>query len=123
MAVTFDSSEVRKLAADLELGRQRVGREASQVVRKAAERVKSSAQAKAPKLTGKLAGSIGVDLYGDGRSSGLTAVIGPTASYGLFVENGTSKMAAEPYMGPAFVEESPAMADELARVAAEGMLG
>ncbi len=123
MPVTFDTSEVRKLSADLELGRERVGRETSAVVKAAAERVKGNAQGKAPKLTGALAASIGVDLYGDGRSVGMTAVIGPTVRYGLFVENGTSKMAAEPYMGPALAEEGPAFADELARVAAEGMLG
>lgn len=122
MSVRFDASEVRKLSADLSIGRERVGRATADVVRAAAERVKSNAQGKAPKLTGALSGSIGVDLYGDGRSVGLTAVVGPTVRYGLFVENGTSKMAAQPYMAPALAEEGPRFSDEMAK-AAEGVLG
>lgn len=119
MAVVFDSSEVRKLSADLVTGAARVGAETSRVVRASAERLKKSAQGKAPHRTGALAQSIGVDLYGDGRSVGLTAVVGPSVRYGLFVERGTSKMAAQPFMAPAFEEESPRFADDLAKVAGE----
>ena len=122
MPVSFDASEVRKLSADIDRGKERVGRDVSVAVKAAAERVKAAGQSNAPKLTGTLAASIGIDMYGDGRSVGLTAVVGPTARYGLFVENGTSKMAAQPFMGPALESEGPRFADELGK-AVEGVLG
>lgn len=119
MPVKFDAAEVHKLSADIDRGKERVGRDVSQAVKAAAERVKKSGQSNAPKLTGALEKSIGVDMYGDGRSVGLTAVIGPSIRYGLFVENGTSKMAAQPFMGPALEEEGPRFAEELGKALGE----
>ena len=99
MPIQFDASEVRQLSADIERGAERVGRNVSQAVKASAERVKTAGQSNAPVgPTGDLRESIGVDMYGDGRAVGLTAVIGPTVRYGLFVEKGTSKMAAQPFM-------------------------
>lgn len=112
--IQFDASEVRELSASLSRGAERVGRNVSQAVKASAERVKKAGQGAAPKLTGALAESIGVDMYGDGRSVGLTAVIGPTIRYGLFVENGTSKMAAQPFMAPALEAEATAFQSALA---------
>ncbi len=123
MGVSFDSSEVRKLAADLELGRQRVGRDVSRTVRAAAERVKSGAQGKAPVgATGDLRGSIGVSLMGDGRSVGMSAAIEAKIRYAYFNEFGTAKMAPQPFMGPALQEEAPRFAEELSK-ALGGVLG
>ena len=56
--IQFDGREVRQLAADLASGKDRVGREAAQVVRAAGERTRANAQGKAPKRTGALAASI-----------------------------------------------------------------
>lgn len=115
---TFDTSELRKLSADLEAGAQRVGRDVSAVVRASADRVKRAGQAAAPVgPTGNLHKSIGVDLYGDGRSGGMTAVVGPSVYYGLFVEHGTSKMAAQPFLGPSLAAEEPRFVAELERAA------
>jgi len=119
--IQFDASEVRQLSADIERGAERVGRNVSQAVKASAERVKTAGQSNAPVgPTGDLRESIGVDMYGDGRSVGLTAVIGPTVRYGLFVEKGTSKMAAQPFMAPALEAEAPgfqkALADALGEV-------
>ena len=101
MPIQFDASEVRQLSADIERGAERVGRNVSQAVKASAERVKTAGQSNAPVgPTGDLRESIGVDMYGDGRSVGLTAVVGPTVRYGLFVEKGTSKMAAQPGSPP-----------------------
>ena len=121
MPIQFDASEVRQLSADIERGAERVGRNVSQAVKASAERVKTAGQSNAPVgPTGDLRESIGVDMYGDGRSVGLTAVVGPTARYGLFVEKGTSKMAAQPFMAPALEAEAPgfqkALADALGEV-------
>ena len=49
--------------------------------------------------TGNLAGSIEVDPIKDG----LTVEIGPTAPYGPYIEYGTVKMAARPYLLPAYL--------------------
>ena len=117
MAYTIDTSELRKLAADLEKEAPRVGADVSAAVKKSAEAVKKAAAEIAPKRTGTLAGSIGVDTYGDGRSGGMTAVIGPLARYGIFVERGTSKMAPQPYMEPAFSAESPKLEQALTEIA------
>jgi hypothetical protein len=36
------------------------------------------------------------------------AEIGPTASYGIYVELGTSRMRPQPYLGPATEKHAPA---------------
>lgn len=117
MSYTIDTSDLRKLAADLQVESARVGRDVSAAVRKAAERVRDDAKNRVPVRTGALRNSIGVDTYGDGRSAGMTAVVGPVERYGLFVERGTSKMAPEPFMGPAFEAEAPNLERAIADVA------
>ena len=37
----------------------------------------------------------------------MTAEIGPTASYGVYVEYGTRRMSPQPYMGPALEANAP----------------
>lgn len=103
------ASDLNRLVADLESAGKRIGSAASKAVRDSAGRVQKDAKGKAPKgKTLKLSESIGVDLYGAGRSSkGVTAVVGPSVRYGLFVEYGTAKMPPRPFMGPARAEEEP----------------
>lgn len=117
MSYTIDTSELRKLAAELELESARVGRDVSAAVRESAGRVRDDARDRAPVRTGTLRDSIGADIYGDGRSIGMTAVVGPEAPYGLFVERGTSKMAPEPFMGPALDAEAPQLERAIAEIA------
>ena len=99
----FDASELRTLAADLGKAGYDATRKAQQVVRKSALDVQTVAAEKAPVDTGFLKASIGVDMAGDD----LTAIIGPSASYGRFVEEGTSRMAPQPYMSPALDAVTP----------------
>lgn len=54
------------------------------------------------KPTGKLKGSITLDF----EAGGLTAKVEPTAEYAAYVELGTRKMEAQPYLKPAFEEQS-----------------
>lgn len=116
----IDVSEARRLAADLRSASPRVGRKVAAGFRKSAREVVTLAQATAPHRTGELASSIGADIYGDGRGGSLAAVIGPTAYYGRYVENGTAFMAPEPFMTPALEAVEPsfvkAMEDALAEV-------
>ena len=80
-------------------------REASEIVRAAAFLCQRYAQQVVPRDTGYLAGSISVGRPGEGPGSlvpgDLTAQVGPDAGYGAFVEYGTSRMGAQPYMTPA----------------------
>jgi HK97 gp10 family phage protein len=65
----------------------------------AAELVRAEASANAPVKTGKLSGNIIAEY--DGRRR--TAKVGPdkTVFYGDFVERGTSKTGAHPFLRPA----------------------
>lgn len=73
----------------------------NEILDEASDEVKSIASETAPHLTGKLAGSI------ESEGLGLERDIGPSkeAFYGLFVEKGTSKMGAEPFLEPAIEDE------------------
>lgn len=57
------------------------------------DEVKEKARELSPKLTGANALSIEVDKQ--------NKTVGPTSKYGLFLELGTSKMSARPYLVPA----------------------
>lgn len=99
--VSIDASEVERLADDMRQHAARVEPHAEQIVSKSIHDVVASAQSIAPVDTGNLKGSIGADV------DGLEAVAGPTAEYGAYVEYGTSRMSAQPYMGPAFNRALP----------------
>ena len=102
-----DLGDLRKLTIDLTTAGPRVGALASQILRKAALDVEAEAKRLAPVDTGNLRASIGVDLGDDGRSGTASATIGPTASYGIYLEHGTRRMAPRPYMGPALDKVAP----------------
>lgn len=94
--MVFEFDDLRKLTATLNGAGPRTQRRAGQVVRKTAFDTVASARNRAPVDTGKLKGSIGADF-----PTPLSAEIGPTAEYGYWVEMGTSRMAPQPYLGPA----------------------
>lgn len=116
MGVHIDTSEVRKLAVDLNRAGGRVGAKTAQVIRKTAHDIQADAQQLAPVDTGALKNSISVSFEGDGRFGGMSAEIGPTVDYGLYVEEGTSRMAPQPYLSPAFDRRAPIMETALGRV-------
>jgi HK97 gp10 family phage protein len=102
-SVEIDVSQMNTLAADLGRASFYIAAQASKAVRKTGEDIVREAQAFAPVRTGNLRNSIGADYDGDG----LGFEAGPTASYGGYVELGTSKMAPHAYMGPAFDRATP----------------
>lgn len=93
---TVDVSQLNTISADL--GRLGVKATTAAITATAAAANRTLAYAKlaAPVDTGNLRNSISADIRG------LTAEVGPTANYGRFVEEGTSRMAPQAYMGPAF---------------------
>lgn len=99
MADGFDVGALNRLAFTLNGAGAAVAVAASTAVRKTAHDVEATAKALAPVDTGNLRNSIGTDIrVGLGYTE---AEIGPTASYGVFVEFGTARMAPQAYMGPA----------------------
>lgn len=66
---------------------------------KAAVKIERRAKQLAPVDTGRLRGSVAHELGRDGR--GLVARIGTDVHYGIFVELGTRRMRAQPFLRPA----------------------
>lgn len=110
-----DFGELRALSIDLAAATGRVGTLASAAIRKTAADIQADAQVLVPVDTGNLQSSIGVDVTGDGRFGVIEAEIGPTADYGAYVEYGTSRMAPQPYLGPAFDRRAPGLEEALGR--------
>lgn len=122
--MSFDASELRKLAADLGAGSRKVGPMAQVVVRKTVLDIEATAKVLAPVDTGNLKGSIGhSDLRTVGQSGTLEAEVGPTANYGRFVELGTSRMAPQPYLGPAADRHEPSFVRAMAILAERAVNG
>lgn len=97
-------SGLNRLEIDLTNAGHIAGIRSARIVRKTGQDVVRDAQLLCPVDTGNLRSSIGLDYDPDGF--GWEA--GPTASYGRYVEEGTSRMAPHAYLGPAFDRNVPA---------------
>lgn len=78
-------------------------------VAKSAYEVEARAKQLSPVLTGTLRRSITTQI----ATGGLRAVVGPSVSYGIWVEFGSRHGAAQPYMRPAAALVLPRFADQL----------
>lgn len=92
----MSGAELRRYAAQLRNESATLSERASKAVRKAAFDTEADAKAHAPVDTGNLKNSIIVQMRGP-----LVAGVIATASYAPYVELGTSRMAPQPFMGPA----------------------
>lgn len=72
---------------------------AGTVLRKAVTDIQGRAQTLAPVDTGNLRGSITSEVGRDGAA--IRGEVGPTANYGRYVEEGTSRQRPQPYLRPA----------------------
>ena len=73
-------------------------------VQKAAFRIEADAKARVPVKTATLQRSIHTVM----SNGGLTGTVGPSVFYGIYVEMGTRRMGARPYMRPAAEKNLPA---------------
>ena len=107
---------MRREAARLEGLAETLVPRASAVVRKVAFDTEADAKALAPVDTGNLRNSITTAVTGDG----LTAAVVATASYAPFVELGTSRMAPQPFMGPATDRNTPLFHEAMSQLGGDG---
>lgn len=105
MKFQFDADAFADYGKHLSAEAQRITARAALVVQKSAFDLQRGAMSRCPVDTGNLRGSISTEFRGGAGS--IEAEIGPTAHYGGYVEDGTSKMAPQPYMGPATDEVEP----------------
>lgn len=109
------SNQTRRLSADLRKAGAAAPGLAKLAVRKSCLDLEAIAKDRAPVDTGFLMNSIGTEFFGDAFVVG--GRVGPTANYGAFVENGTHRMAPQPYMGPATDAVEPGFLAAMAQIA------
>lgn len=103
--ITFNTRELDALAA----GFARLGATAPPMVATATKAtvfgIEADGRALAPVDTGYLRGSISSEFQGG--AAAFVGITGPTANYGRYVEEGTSRMGGQPYMTPAAERRMP----------------
>ena len=111
--MTADVHEWNRLAIDVGKAGVRIIPKARVILTKCLADGTRDAQAFCPVDTGNLRNSIGFEVRG------LEGEFGPTAEYGMYVEEGTSVMAPHAYVGPAFDRQHPIFATAVAQLADE----
>lgn len=100
-SLTVNVDQLNQLIATFDDKTEGMDARTGLVVRKAAFDMERGAKARAPVDTGYLKNSIYTEIVkNDRRVYAAEVVVG--AEYGVFVEEGTSRMAPQPFMGPAF---------------------
>jgi len=112
---SIDLSQVNALIVELGKGSERAHQMATIAVRKTAADIKKEAQAFCLVDTGNLKSSISYET--NVLVSSIEAEIGPTAAYGIYVEEGTSRMAPAAFMGPAFDRQAHYLDEALGMIA------
>ena len=85
------------------------------------DRVAKRAKALAPRRSGRMRRSISATVIAS--PTGVRSEIGPSRYWGRFVEHGTSRMAAHPFLGPALDAEKDKISSAVLDAAAEAMGG
>lgn len=116
MRIEFRSPDCKRLVVHLARKEKTVGARASAALRKTALGIERDAKIIAPVDTGALRSSISTDFSGNAAAGRMSAEIGPTVDYAHFVENGTSRMAPQPYMRPAAERHVPRLEAALRRI-------
>lgn len=86
----------------------------TKAVRKTAVDIASTAKSSAPVDTGYLRSSIRPG--GGGGGDVAVGTVTPAANYASYVEHGTARMRARPFLAPAHARHAPAMAQALSQL-------
>lgn len=97
--MSWDASELNALGTRVTRAGAALGPKIQAVVSKSALDVKGDAAGAAPVDTGALRSSITVT--NEAGAGSTSASVSPAVHYALYVELGTSRMAAQPYLFPA----------------------
>ena len=112
----WDFNELTVLAESFAGVKGRLNPAIAQTMKGAGEQVAERARDLAPKgATGRMSRSIRSDVIDTGTD--VTVEVGPTVYYGRFLEHGTSKMSAQPFLGPAADSLTAQIVDQLADAA------
>lgn len=114
---TDGSAEMTRLATDLGTAGARVGARAGAVMGKALNDIAAGAANRAPVDTGALRNSVTTQVSGSGGT--LRGEVGPTVNYARYVEQGTSRMRAQPFLRPATDAVLPGYEAALAQLTEE----
>jgi len=107
MKITVNITGEKKLLKKLrELPDEIAGEHLEKAALEGAEIIREEASNRAPRRTGRLAANIIKEVKKTKKDS-ATVEVGPAKEvfYGMFVERGTSKMRAKPFLRPAIDEK------------------
>ena len=107
------SNEVNRLANDLAAAPLKAQRAAT-ALGKTVKDIEAAAKTLAPVDTGFLRSSISSDVTVQGST--IRGEVGPTANYGAYVESGTRRQRAQPYLRPATDMMVPAYEQALGEI-------
>ena len=113
MTLKLPDSELRKLVRQATAWEERKRKEVQKLIARTALLIEADAKRAAPVDTGRLRSSIHTDLS---EIVSLVARVGSDVNYSLYVELGTSKMLARPYLRPAYDRHIPAFIEGLKKI-------
>lgn len=115
MKVTIDipQAEVRGLLRSVKAWELRKQGQIQTLIAETALKVERDAKRLAPVDTGRLRASIHSDLS---EIAQMAATVEAATDYAAFVELGTSRMSARPYLRPAYEAAMPGFIEELKRI-------
>lgn len=119
--MSFDASEFLTLGKNLGNVSKRTGTMAKAVVKKTAKDIEKSAKTLAPVDTGNLKNSITTSDLRNVTQESPSAEVRASANYAQYLEFGTSRMPAQPFMGPAAKKHGPEFMAAMAEIIEKAM--
>lgn len=108
MEIKIDVQGIEAVVGALNTADGKIKQGAAAGIAEGGKIVEAAAKGMAPVRTGELRGSI------TSSASGLTAIVSAGMHYAPYVEFGTYKMAAQPYMAPALASSAGAVITAIA---------